>query len=141
MHTDDEKMIFDEYENRYKLTEEALLANGIDIRARYTEAGIGDAGLAITALISDATNIVYNYAHDGVYDNCKQDFILNNDEIVRKGVYRALLAMAKSLARYGNRLNSVEGGERGVAIPVEVKAEFEIVYPHLGHTLKYAGRW
>ena len=135
----DEKMTFDEYENRYFLTENALLNTGIDIRARWNDATAGED--AVRQLLRDATTAVYNYAHDGVFDTQKQDYVINECKETRQGIYRALLAMAVSLARYGYRADSVDEGERAVAIPEAVKAEFDIVYPFLGHTLKYSGRW
>ena len=138
----DDRMVFDETTNRYYITEQALIEHGVDVRARFTAQGLSDGGAhAVNALISDATDLVYNYAHDGVYDTAVQDYILANEEKVRPGLFRALLAMAVSLARYGNRMDSVEAEERAVAIPSQVRAEFDIVYPCLGHTLKYSGRW
>lgn len=136
-----ELMRFDEITNRYYITETALLNRGIDIRARYTAQGLSDGGEAVNALLNDATDLVYNYAHDGVFDNDRQDYILATNEEARTHLFRALMAMAISLARYGNRLDSVEEAERAVAIPSQVKAEFDVVLPSLGHTLKYAGRW
>lgn len=139
----DDKLRWDEYEERYFITEDALKLAGVDLRARFTSAG-KNADSVVKSMIRLASSIFYGYLHDGSLSTEIQDHFVHHTLDCRVGIYRSLLEIAISLARYGNRFDSVEEAERIVAIPMLVRQECEVDYDFLNcgtHAMKYSGRW
>lgn len=137
----DERMTWDDYDRRYYLTEESLKKAGLDLRGRYTAQGVGDPGAVIQSIIRICTDTVYGYMHGYAFRTDLQDAAIATIEEARRKIYAALMAMIVPLARYGDRRDSVEKGERDIAIPEGVKNALSELIPGLGHSLIYSGRW
>ena len=135
----DERLRWDDYENRYYLTEKALINIGIDIRSRLAFNKVSSPEYIINGFLDDLTDLVYNYIHKFSTNNECQDFTIAHCEEARKIIFRALKTQAKYVLLNGNLTLSVHEEERKAAISSEVTEILNTIITELGASLLYTG--
>lgn len=135
----DERLRWDDYENRYYLTEKALIDIGINIRSRLAFNKVSSPEYIINGFFDDITDLIYNYIHKHSANNELQDYLIAHYEEARKVIYRALKTQAKYVLLNGNLTLSVHEDERKAAISPEVTEILNTIITELGASLLYTG--
>lgn len=135
----DDYMRFDELSGRYILTEAALEAEGIFLRARLSRSPMINADAVIGGLCKTATNHVYNYVHKFSNDNYRQDVYLAKIPSLRPIIYNALVEQVKYIYFGGDRTLSKDKDEQALYMaPLAVDA-LNTTVPELGASILYTG--
>ena len=135
----DELMIWDEYEGRYMLTEEALNQRGMNIRARASRNKANVPDNVINGFIHLATEHIYNYIHEFSLNNERQDKLIATIPSARKIIYRALINQALFIYKNGDWHLSKEEYERDNAISPECIRALNTTIRELGSSILYTG--
>ena len=135
----DDYMIFEELTGRYVLTEQALLANGTDLRTRLERNRTVNATLVINRVLHRVSDMIYNYIHRFNLDNKQQDLWISSIPALREIIYRAMLEQAEYFLMNGDLSRSVERDKREVAIDYSAQQTLSTVVPELGAPITYQG--
>lgn len=139
MFINDKYMVFDEFTNQYKLTEEAILRMGIDLRSRLAERKAPNPEMIIERFLDDVSTIIYAYIHDCNINNERQDWLIRHTESGREIVYLAMLQQAPYLLKNGNLMYSIKPEERAAAVIDSAKAILSKPLKETGKALTYMG--
>lgn len=135
----DDYMRFDELSGRYVLTEAALEAGGIFLRARLSRSPMINADAVIGGLCETATNHVYSYVHKFSHDNYRQDVYLAKIPSLRPIIYKALVEQVKYVYFGGDRTLSRDKDEQALYMaPLAIDA-LNTTAPELGASILYTG--
>lgn len=135
----DDMMIFDKVTNRYILTENALLTNGIDFRARLAAtANVMPEGVVegFTRLVS---SMVYGYIHQHSGNNMLQDKAIACLPSLRPIMFNAMVFQAIYVSNVGNLYLSPDPAKRALAMDELAKQELDNTVPELGTSICYVG--
>ena len=135
----DDYMIFEELTGRYVLTEQALLANGTNIRARLERNRTVNATLVINRILHRVSDMIYNYIHRFNSDNKQQDLWIESLESLRGIIYKAMLEQAEYFLMNGDLSRSVERDKREVAIDYSAQETLNTTVTELGVPITYQG--
>ena len=135
----DDYMIFEELTGRYVLTEQALLANGTNIRARLERNRTVNATLVINRILHRVSDMIYNYIHRFNSDNKQQDLWIASLESLRGIIYKAMLEQAEYFLMNGDLSRSVERDKREVAIDYSAQETLNTTVTELGVPITYQG--
>lgn len=135
----DALMQFDEESGRYVLTEEALVQNGTDLRARLSYTNTPNVTGIITRHLNRVSDVIYDYIHSYSMNNINQDRYIAKIPTLRRYIYKAMLAQSEYMLLNGDLTMSTDARERANAIDFNAKAVLETVVPELGRSILYAG--
>lgn len=135
----DDYMRFDEPSGRYIITEAALEAEGIFLRARLSRSPMINAVTVINGLCKTATNHVYNYIHKFSNDNYRQDVLITKVPSLRPIIYNALVEQVKYVYFGGDRTLARDREEQALYMaPLAIDA-LNTAVPELGCSILYTG--
>ena len=137
----DDLMTWDETTHMYVLTEQALLQNGFDVRARISATKGVDPTLLITNFLEELSYTIYGFIHDHNLANGLQDHLIATIEDLRKIIYRALLAQAAYNIYNGDLSLSTKNEDLDKYIAPKAKMILNTTVPCLGASILYTGRW
>lgn len=135
----DERLTWDDFENRYYLTEKSLQKIGINLRGRLAYNKVSTPDEIIFGFIDDVTDLIYNYIHKHSVNNKLQDDVIAHFEEARKIIFRALVAQAKYVYMNGNLTLSIREEERKNAISPEATEILNTIIPDIGCSLLFTG--
>ena len=135
----DDLMIFDEISRHYILTEDALKANGIQLRERLMRRRGIDASAIINRILRRASDMIYNYLYRFNNDNHRQDEWIAEYPSCRRIIYQAMLDQVEYVLLNGDLSRSVEADKRRMAIDDNAKETLNTFVPELGVSLTYTG--
>ena len=135
----DDYMRFDELSGRYVLTEAALEAEGIFLRARLSRSPMINADAVISGLCKTATNHVYSYVHKFSNDNCRQDVFIAKIPSLRSIIYNALIEQVKYVYFGGDRTLSKDKNEQALYMAPLAVDELNTTVRELGASILYTG--
>jgi hypothetical protein len=135
----DALMQYDEESGRYVLTEEALVQNGTDLRARLSYTNTPNVTGIITRHLNRVSDVIYDYIHSYSMNNLNQDRYIAKIPTLRRYIYKAMLAQSEYMLLNGDLTMSTDARERANAIDYNAKAVLETVVPELGRSILYMG--
>ena len=133
-------MRYDQLSERYILTEQALVMNGTDLRARLTFNRTIDPTTVINRVLSRTSEMIYNYIHSFNSDNRRQDELIAHIPSLRSIIYNAMLAQAEYFIMNGDLSRSPDPEKRMLAIDPTAKEYLNTVVREIGIPITYAGR-
>ena len=136
----DDMMRYDQLSERYILTEQALVMNGTDLRARLTFNRTIDPTTVINRVLSRTSEMIYNYIHSFNSDNRRQDELIAHIPSLRSIIYNAMLAQAEYFIMNGDLSRSPDPEKRILAIDPTAKEYLNTVVREIGIPITYAGR-
>lgn len=135
----DALMQFDEESGRYVLTEEALVQNGTDLRARLSYTNTPNITGIIRRHLDRVSDVIYDYIHSYSVHNINQDRYIAKIPTLRRYIYKAMLAQSEYMLLNGDLTQSPDPRDRANAIDYNAKAVLETVVPELGRSILYMG--
>lgn len=135
----DALMQFDEESGRYVLTEEALVQNGTDLRARLSYTNTPNVTGIITRHLNRVSDVIYDYIHSYSMNNITQDKYIAKIPTLRRYIYKAMLAQSEYMLLNGDLTQSPDPRDRANAIDYNAKAVLETVVPEIGRSILYMG--
>ncbi len=135
----DDILKFEELTGHYILTEKALEANGIYMRARLSRNRTVNVTAVIDRTLRRVSEMIYNYIHAFNIDNRRQDRLISEIPSLRNIIQRAMLSQAEYLLMTGDLSRSVDGAKRALAIDESAKDTLNTVVPELGVPITYSG--
>jgi hypothetical protein len=135
----DERLRWDDYEERYYLTEQALINIGINIRERLAFNKVSSPEYIINGFLGDVTDLVYNFIHKFSANNERQDKIIAYYESARKIIFKALINQAKYVLMVGNLSLSSREEDRKNAISTGTHETLNTVIKEIGISVLYSG--
>lgn len=132
-------MFFDESTNQYKLTEQALVRQGIDMRSRLAITHVTSPEYIINALLTNVSDMIYDFIHDYNVHNEAQDTIILSLNSARAIIERAMTKQAIYVLYNGNLNMSVEDNIRNKAISPEAVSILNKTIPKIGASILYMG--
>lgn len=135
----DDNMKFDVLEQKYVLTEHALINNGIDIRTRLSHNKMANATLVINRILKRVSEIIYNYIHTFNNDNKTQDELIAHIPSLRNIIYNAMLNQAEYFLYKGDLSRSADRNLRMLAIDETAKEYLNTTVQEIGVPITYAG--
>ena len=133
----DEKMTF--CNGRYYLTEEAMVANGTNMRARLSYCRATDATNIINRHLHHVTDMIYNYIHSFSTHNSAQDELIATVPALRNIIFEAMLNQSEYVLLNGDWSRSPELDKRKFAIDETAKQILNTVIPDIGVPITYIG--
>lgn len=138
---DDDLMKFDELTHQYVLKEAALLACGVDVRARILATSTIAPEVVIQNLLDTTSDMIYQYIHDQSMDNDTQDYLIAHNQKLRRIICRAMQYQAKYICFNGNLSLSTDDGERQKAVDMTAKSLLDNVICPFGSAITFRGEW
>ncbi len=135
----DQYLTWDDFEERYFLTEEALKTNGMDIRARASRNKANAPEYVINGFVRVVSNHIYNFIHEHSANNCYQDKIISTIPSMRKIIYKALITQAIFVYKNGDWTLSPNEWERANYISPQARADLNTTITELGRSILYIG--
>lgn len=135
----DEYMVYDRFSEQYKLTEEAIIAMGIDLRARLAERKAPNPEMIIKRFLEDVSTTVYAFIHSKNNNNFKQDCWIAHMPSARPIIFRALKEQAPYLLKVGNLMYSIKPEEKAAAVIDTAKTILSTPLKETGKALTYMG--
>ncbi len=132
-------MIWDEITNQYKLTENALIRRGLDIRGKLAKNKANSPEYVLNGFIETVSEMIYNYLHQFSADNNRQDCIMSQLQSFRPILYRALLQQAIYMRRNGQLDLSMDDSIRKNAISPQAIQTLDTTVAELGTAITYRG--
>ena len=132
-------MFFDEATNQYKLTEQALVRQGIDMRSRLAKTHATSPEYIISALLTNVSDMIYDFIHAYNVHNEAQDTIILSLNSARAIIERAMTKQAIYTLYNGNLNMSVEDNMRNKAISPEAVNILNKTIPEIGASILYMG--
>lgn len=136
----DSLMRYDALKGRFILTEEALIANGSDIRSRLQFNRSIDASAIISRHVERVSQVIYNHIHKYSFENDRQDELIHELESLQNILYEAMLCQSEYMLINGDLSRSVEAEKRAFAVDENAAALLEKNVPELGMSITYCGR-
>lgn len=135
----DELMTWNEVDEMYYLTEEALIKRGIPLRSRLALSKASSPEYIINGLLETVSEMIYNYIHDFSANNKAQDCLIATVPSLRKIIYKALIQQAVYVLKVGNLSLSVEDSIRSKSIDMNAVRTLNTVVHELGIPITYTG--
>ena len=135
----DEFMVWSEADNRYYITEAALMSAGVNLRARLSVNLAVDTTSVINGLIRRVSEIIYNFIHKHSNNPRAQDELIKKNAFARPIIYRALVDEALYVIKNGDLSLSIDPGIRALAIDENAKCELNTELEDVRISLLYAG--
>ena len=135
----DQFMIWDDVTKRYYITEAALMAQGINLRARLGYNITVDATAVINGFTQRVSEVIYNFIHKHSNANRLQDEIIEKNRYARDIIYRALVNQAFYMVKNGDLSLSVDAGIRALAIDENARHALNTELDDLRISILYAG--
>ena len=134
----DDYMTYDEAQNRYVLTEKAVLDEyGIDLAAEALDSGNL---IAVKAILKRVSNNVYNFIHTFSNQNDVQDRMIAYSDTGREMIKSALLEQFLYMRVNGDLSLSANPNERFNAVSDDVRTMLERRLPEFcGYSVLYSG--
>jgi hypothetical protein len=137
----DELLIWDDASQKYYLTEESLIREGIDIRGRLARNKANSPEYVLNGFIKRVTSVVYAFIHKGQSRTDLQDYFIAVCPSLREKIRLALTNQALYMVRQGDLLLSIHEEERrnnmdSVAVDIlNTKVE------EINNPITYKGEW
>jgi hypothetical protein len=135
----DNYLHFDEVTGQYILTEEALVVNGTDLRARLEYNMSVNATAIIGRHLRRVSDVIYNFIHSFSNENDRQNHAIQIVPSLRVMIYRAMIAQSEYMLLNGDLSRSVEKEKRELAVDMNARQILERTNPDLGTSILYAG--
>lgn len=135
----DDLMRWDESTNRYILTEEALIRNGVDMRARLASGKATSPEYVINGFLNRVSTLIYAYIHKYNVNTEKQDQYIKEIPSLRTIMFNAMTSQAIYMAYNGDLSISPKEDERRAVYDMVAMEELDRYVPELGHPITYAG--
>lgn len=135
----DELLTYNEFTKHYTLTENALIASGIDLRARLSRRRGTPVSEVINRFVNRVTEVVYNYIHKHNIANKRQDEMIAHSNSFRAIIYRALIQQAEYMLMNGDLTRSIDRDKRELAIDYSTIETLNTVVPEFGISILYSG--
>ena len=134
----DDYMTYDEAQNRYVLTEKAVLDEyGIDLSAEALDSGNL---IAVKSILRRVSKNVYNFIHGFSCQNETQDLMIARSESGRQMIQAALLEQFLYMRVNGDLSLSSNRDERMNAVSDDVREILERRLPeYCGYSVLYSG--
>ena len=135
----DEFMEFNKLTNKYQLTERALLAHGIDIRAMMGPEPSVDPTYVINQVVRRTSQLIYNYIHQFSTNTQRQDMIIATTPSMRPKMFEILGAQAVYMIDNGDLSLSTDPEEKKRAIDDVAKGMLAEEISEYGVSILYGG--
>jgi hypothetical protein len=137
----DELMTWNEEDEMYYITEEALIRKGINIRSRLALNKASSPEYVIEGIISDASNDIYGYIGEYSMNNYLQKGLIATVPSLRRKIYRALLEQANYNILQGRLSMSAEADKRtpNIYICTTARQILSETVEELGYSILYTG--
>lgn len=137
----DELMWWDEATQKYYLTEQSLIREGIDVRGRLALTKTENATYVINGFLKRVTSVVYGYIHKFNTRNDVQDYFIAVIPSLREKIRLALTYQALFIWMNGDWTLSPEREKRELAIdPVAIDILDEKAR-EINNPITYQGEW
>ncbi len=135
----DELMRWDDTEQRYYLTEKALIQNGLDLRGRIAQSKGASPEILINRMIRMFSMEIYRYIHMFSIDNARQDYMIGCIPSLRPILYRAMIEQALFVASLGDGAMSFDENQVKMRISQHAIDELNTTLPEFGAPITYCG--
>lgn len=132
-------MIFDDIDNQYRLTEQALIRQGEDLRSRLARTRATAPEYIINGVLTTVSDMIYAYIHKFSVHNAVQDNIIATYEGARRVIERAMTKQAFYVIHNGNLNLSTNENERSKAMSPEAVDILNTEIRELGCSILYTG--
>lgn len=113
----DDYMTFDEIFGQYVLTEKfALERYGLELYESVNERNSANAQLAVSAILRQVSNIVYNFIHQFSVYNKRQDHIIATNPNMRNVIMQAMGEQLLYMTQVGDLSRSTDPEKRKLAV-------------------------
>lgn len=138
---DDELMIWNDADEMYYITEQALVRKGIDIRSRLAFNKASSPEYVIQGVITDASNDIYGFIGEYAGYNHMQKQLIATVPSLRRKIYRALLEQANYNILQGRLSMSAEADKRtpNIYICTTARQILSETVKELGCSILYTG--
>lgn len=137
----DELLCWDDSTQKYYLTEQALIREGIDIRGRLALTKADSADYIINGFLKRVTNVVYGFIHKHNSRNDVQDYFIAVVPSLRAKILLALTYQALFIWFNGDWTLSAEKEKRDNPIDPVAIDELNTKVPELNNPITYRGEW
>ena len=135
----DDFMVFNTRTNKYELTERALLAHGINVRAMMGPNPSVDPTYVINQISRRTSQLIYNYIHQFNCNTHRQDMIIAATPSFRPKMYEILGAQAVYMIDNGDLSLSTNPEEKKQAIDEVAKGMLAEEIAEYGFSILYGG--
>lgn len=130
---------YDEITGQYVLTEEALIANGTNLRARLEYNRSIDPAAIIIRHLTRVSDVIYSFIHSYSNENERQNHAIQIIPSLRVMIYRAMLAQSEYMLLHGDLTRSTDEKKRALAIDETARRILETTNKELGVSILYSG--
>ena len=130
---------YDEITGQYVLTEDALVANGTNLRQRLEYNRSIDPTAIILRHLTRVSDVIYSFIHSYSNENERQNHAIQIIPSLRVMIYRAMLAQSEYMLLHGDLTRSTDEKKRALAIDNTAKQILETTNKELGVSILYAG--
>lgn len=135
----DELLKYDESTNKYYLTEQALIREGLPLRDRLAEGSAPSAEYVINGFLKRVTGVIYAYIHNYNADNEKQDYLISHLPSARTMIYNALINQAIYMYHNGDLTLSKDRADKEAAFDTVALSELNRTLPEIQCSILYTG--
>jgi hypothetical protein len=135
----DNYLILDDISGQYVLTEDALVANGTNLRSKLEYNRSVNASAIISRHLQRVSDVIYNFIHSFSNENERQNTLIHVIPSLRSDLYRAMLAQSEYMLLNGDLSRSVEKDKRDIAIDMSARQILSKTNPELGTSILYSG--
>ena len=135
----DELLKYDESTNKYYLTEQALIREGLPLRDRLAEGSAPSAEYVINGFLKRVTGVIYAYIHNYNADNEKQDYLISHLPSARTMIYNALINQAIYMYHNGDLTLSKDRVDKEAAFDTVALSELNRTLPEIQCSILYTG--
>ena len=137
----DDLMWWDDATQKYYLTEQSLIREGINIRGRLALTKTENATYVINGFLKRVTSVVYGFIHKHNTRNDVQDYFIAVIPSLREKIRLALTYQAMFIWFNGDWTLSPEREKRENAIDPIAIDELNTKVPELNNPITYRGEW
>lgn len=135
----DELLKYDESTNKYYLTEQALIREGLPLRDRLAEGSAPSAEYVINGFLKRVTGVIYAYIHSYTADNDAQDYFISHLPSARTMIYNALINQAIYMYHNGDLTLSKDRADKEAAFDTVALSELNRTLPEIQCSILYTG--
>ena len=135
----DELLKYDESTNKYYLTEQALIREGLPLRDRLAEGSAPSAEYVINGFLKRVTGVIYAYIHNYNADNEAQDYLISHLPSARTMIYNALINQAIYMYNNGDLTLSKDRADKEAAFDTVALSELNRTLPEIQCSILYTG--
>ena len=118
----DDFMTFDEITGHYVLTEKfALDRYGLELYESVNDRNSANAQIAVSAILRQVSNIIYNFVHQYSIHNKRQDYILATVPSMRNVIMQAMGEQLLYMSQVGDLSRSTDPEKRNLAVDENAK--------------------